>query len=134
MGWEAEYKESEIVEDHTQVLSKIWDNLMPATYPYVLEFKTKKAVEIHKVKKMGPYHMTERYIDYDCYVLIDGEPLHEIGWTSKRPITKQESTKAYGGNYFDEMRFKMVELSKYAGLGIKSSFDFGGQLIANVED
>ena len=39
MSWSEEYKESEIVEDHTRVLSKIWDNLMPTTYPYVLEFR-----------------------------------------------------------------------------------------------
>ena len=54
MSWYAQYKESEIVEDHTKGLSKIWDNLMPKTYPYVLEFNTNKAVEVHKVSKMGP--------------------------------------------------------------------------------
>ena len=46
MSWSEEYKESEIVEDHTRVLSKIWDNLMPTTYPHVLEFRTNKAVEV----------------------------------------------------------------------------------------
>jgi hypothetical protein len=33
MGWESDYKEEEIVEDHTRVLSKIWDNLMPSILP-----------------------------------------------------------------------------------------------------
>jgi hypothetical protein len=32
------------------------------------------------------------------------------------------------------MRNKMVELSKYTGLKILSSFDFGGNLDANVKD
>jgi hypothetical protein len=32
------------------------------------------------------------------------------------------------------MRVKMVELSKYAALKINSSFDFGGNLDANVKD
>ena len=45
MSWYEFYDESEIIADHTKGLSKIWDNLMPTTYPYVLEFKTKRAVE-----------------------------------------------------------------------------------------
>jgi hypothetical protein len=32
------------------------------------------------------------------------------------------------------MRNKMVELSKYAGLKIVSSFDFGGKLDAHIND
>jgi hypothetical protein len=133
MSWFAEYKESEVVEDHTKGLSKIWDNLMPTTYPYVLEFKTNKAVEVHKITKMGPYHINEKFIDYDCYVLIDDEPLIKSGWSKGETISKEDADKAYGQNYFHDMRVKMVELSKYAGLGIKSSFDFGGHLDANVK-
>jgi len=134
MSWSEEYKESEIVEDYTRVLSKIWDNLMPTTYPHVLEFKTNKAVEVYKIKKMGPYHMNERFIDYDCYVLIDKEPLVKIGWNGNGDISEKMSDKAYGELYFHDMRSKMVELSKYAGLKINSSFDFGGNLDANVKD
>ena len=134
MSWYAEYKESEIVDDHTKGLSKIWDNLMPETYPYVLEFKTNKAIEVNKINKMGPYHINEKFIDYDCYVLVDNKPLIEIGWTKGETISKEDADKAYGDNYFHDMRIKMVELSKYAGLGIKSSFDFGGHLDANVKD
>jgi len=134
MSWSAEYKESEIVADYTKVLSKIWDNLMPTTYPYVLKFRTNKAVEVNKVNKIGPYHMNERFIDYDCYVLIDDEPLEKIGWNKDETISKEDADKAYGDLYFHEMRVKMVELSKYAGLKINSSFDFGGHLDANVGD
>jgi hypothetical protein len=134
MSWNAEYKESELVADYTKVLSKIWDNLMPATYPYVLKFRTNKAVEVNKVNKIGPYHMNERFIDYDCYVLIDKEPLTKIGWNGKGDITEEMSDKAYGDLYFHDMRVKMVELSKYAGLKINSAFDFGGKLDAHVGD
>jgi len=133
MSWSEEYKESEIVKDHTKVLSKIWDNLMPTTYPHVLEFKTNKAVEVYKIKMMGPYHANERFIDYDCYVLIDKEPLVKIGWNGGT-ISEEMTYEAYGELYFNDMRSKMVELSKYAGLKIKSSFDFGGSLDANVKD
>jgi hypothetical protein len=134
MSWSKEYKETEIVEDHTKVLSKIWDNLMPKTYPYVLEFRTNKAVEVNKINKIGPYHMNERFIDYDCYVLIDGKPLEKIGWNKGETISKKDADKAYGDLYFHDMRVKMVELSKYAALKINSSFDFGGNLDANVKD
>ena len=133
MSWYSEYNESEVVEDHTKGLSKIWDNLMPATYPYVLEFRTNKAVEVHKITKMGPYHINEKFIDYDCYVLIDDEPLIKSGWNKGEVISKEDADKAYGHEYFHNMRVKMVELSKYAGLGIQSSFDFGGHLDANVK-
>lgn len=133
MSWEAEYNENEIVQDYTRVLSKIWDNLMPTTYPYVLEFKTNKAVEVHKRKRMGPYHMDERYIDYNCFVLIDDEPLKKMGWTKGKTISKEEADEAYGNLYFHDMRMHMVSLSRYAGIKF-SQFDFGGHLDANVRD
>ena len=134
MSWYEFYDESEIVADHTKSLSKIWDNLMPTTYPHVLEFKTKKAVEVKKIQKMGPYSMTERFIDYDCYVLIDKEPLVKIGWKGEIPISEPMAKAAYGEHYFHDMRNKMVELSKYTGLKILSSFDFGGKLDAHIND
>jgi hypothetical protein len=99
MSWSEEYKESEIVEDHTRVLSKIWDNLMPTTYPYVLEFRTNKAVEVYKIKRMGPYHANERFIDYDCYVLIDKEPLVKIGWDGGT-VSEEMTYEAYGNIIF----------------------------------
>lgn len=134
MSWYEEYKESEIVEDHTKGLSKIWDNLMPTTYPYVLEFNTNKAIEVNKVSKMGPYHINERFIDYDCHVVVDKEPLIKIGWDGKGEVSREMTDEAYGENYFHDMRIKLVELSKYAGLKVNSSFDFGGQLHATVKD
>ena len=134
MGWEAKYNDSEIVGNHTKGLSKIWDNLMPETYPYVLKFTTNSAVEVHKIKKMGPYHMSEKFIDYDCHVLVDRTPLDEIGWDGKSEVSREMTDEAYGERYFHDMRMTMVELSKYAGLGITSSFDFGGQLHATVKD
>lgn len=133
MSWYEFYDESEIVADHTKGLSKIWDNLMPTTYPYVLEFKTKKAVEVNKVQKMGPYSITERFIDYDCYVLIDKEPLVKIGWNGGT-ISEEMTYEAYGEHYFYNMRRHMVDLSKYAALKTNSAFDFGGSLDANVKD
>ena len=133
MSYSEKFNESDIVEDHTKVLSKIWDNLMPRTYPHVLEFTTNKAVEVLKIKKLGPYHMEGRFIHYDCHVLIDKEPLVNIGWNINDDISDEMVDKAYGKNYFYNMKIKLIELSKYAALKIHSSFDFGGELDATIK-
>ena len=133
MGWEENYSEYDVVKDHTKVLSKIWDNLMPKICPHVENFETFKAVEVHKTKRMGPYHMNEEYIDYNCAVKIDGTPLRNIGWNGKDQITKEMVDEAYGENYFYNIRMKMVEVSKYAGIKF-SNFDMGGNLTASVDD
>ncbi len=132
MGWTEDYNEYDVVKDYTKPLKKIWDNLIPQTYPYVLEFETKKALEVKVKKKMGPYSMTEHFIDYDCKVLIDSKPLIEVGWDGG-PVSKEMADKAYGEHYFHDLRSKIVELSKYAGLNF-SQFDFGGKITANAKE
>jgi hypothetical protein len=132
MGWSENYTEDEIVGDFTKPLSKIWDNLIPTLYPHVLSFKTNKVVEVKQIKKMGPYSMTERFLDYDCEVLIDNKPVVKIGWDGGE-ISKEMADKAYGENYFFNLRSKLVDLSKYAGLNF-NQFDFGGKLRASVND
>ena len=80
--------------------------------------------------------------DYDSYVVFDDSKSIEyldlngdiIGWEKGQPISKEMADEAYGENYFHYMRIKMVELSVYSGARIKSSFDFGGHLDANVKD
>lgn len=132
MSWSEEYNENEVVADYTKPLGRIWDTLMPTSYPYVLEFKTNKAVEVNKNKSFGPYSMWERFIDFDCDVVIDKKPLLDIGWENGE-ISSEMAKKAYGETYFHDLRGKMVELMKYAGLKF-SQFDFGGNLNASVKD
>jgi hypothetical protein len=132
MGWSKDYSEDEIVGDYTKPLKKIWDNLMPTTYPHILKFTTKRATEVKQKKKMGPYSMTENFIDFDCYVIIDNKPLVDFGWDGG-PISLEMAEKAYGDSYFHNMRGAMVELMRYAGIKF-SQFDFGGDLKIDVED
>lgn len=132
MSWNSEYKKEEIVADYTKPLKRIWDTLMPTSYPYVLDFETHKAVEVKQVKSIGPYSMSENFIDYDCSVTIDNQPLLDIGWDGGQ-ITDEMAKKAYGELYFLELRAKMVELMKYAGLKF-STFDAGGNLNAVAKD
>ena len=132
MGWQEKYNETDVIQDLTKPLSKIWDNLMPLSYPFVLEFKTNRVFEVEKIETMGPYHMTHNFIDYDCNVLLDNQPLKDMGWKGEK-ITIEFAKKAYGENYFFEMRNKMVSLSVYAGIKV-SQFDMGGPLHMRVED
>ena len=132
MSWSADYKKENIVKDHTKPLSKIWDNLMPTSFPYILDFKTNRASEIKIKRHIGPYSMTENFIDYDCDVVIDSTPMKKKGWDGGK-ITKEMYNEAYGELYFHELRAKMVELMKYAGLKF-SNFDAGGTLNAVTND
>jgi hypothetical protein len=132
MGWNSEYKQEEIVADYTKPLKKIWDSLMPTSYPYVLEFETHKVVEVKQVRSIGPYSMVENFIDYDCSLTIDNQPLIDLGWDGGN-ISAEMTKKAYGELYFHELRAKMTELMKYAGLKF-SSFDAGGTLNAKAKE
>lgn len=132
MGWTSEYTEKDIVSDYTKPLKKVWDNLIPLTYPHVIEFKTNRAVEVKKKKSIGPYVVWENFIDYDCDVLIDNKPLIENGWDNGE-ITKEQTDNAYGELYFHDLRVKMVELMKYVGLKF-STFDAGGEINAHTND
>lgn len=129
MGWSENYNEQDIVADYTKPLKKLWDNLIPKTYPHILEFKTNRAVEVKVRRMMGPYHMDEHFIDYNCDIKIDNQPLIDNGWNGGE-IGKELVKKSYGENYFHELRHRMTQLMKYAGLNF-SQFDSGGKF--NIE-
>lgn len=132
MGWSGDYKENEIMADYTKSLRKIWDNLLPETYPYVIDFKTNKVVEVKQDKYIGPYSHNEHFIHYDCDLKLDNTPLIDAGWDGGE-ITSKLVKMAYGENYFDDLRYKLRELSKYAGLSF-SNFDMGGNINTRVDE
>jgi len=76
--------------------------------------------------------MVENFIDYDCSLTIDNQPLIDLGWDGGN-ISAEMTKKAYGELYFHELRAKMTELMKYAGLKF-SSFDAGGTLNAKAKE
>ncbi len=41
--------------------------------------------------------MTENFIDFDCYVIIDNKPLVEMGWDGG-PVSLEMAEKAYGSS------------------------------------
>ena len=128
-----DFKEEDVVADHTKVLSKLWDTMMPSTYPYVLEFKTNYVKEIYTTHKIGPYHRGDRFLDFDVNVIMDSKPLFDNGWNGEDEITTEMADKAYGFNYFSNMRAAMSKLMVYVGLNI-SITSVDGNIDANVKD
>lgn len=116
MSRHTEYKEEDVVADHTRILSKLWDTAMPSTYPHVLKFKTNMVKEVHTTRRIGPYRSSEKFLDFDVNVLMDSKPLYDIGWNGEDEITDEMSEKAYGPNYFSGMRTEMSKLMLYVGL------------------
>jgi hypothetical protein len=128
-----DFKEEDVVADHTKVLSKLWDTMMPSTYPYVLKFKTNMAKEVHTTHKIGPYSRSERFLDFDVNVIMDAKPLYDIGWNGEDEITTEMADNAYGFNYFSNMRGTMSKLMPYVGLKF-SITSIDGNIDANVDN
>ena len=125
------WDDDDIVIDRTDSVKKIWDSVM-STFPNIINFDTKGVKEIKHVKRMGPYHMDEHDIKYDVSVFLDRKPLIDIGWNGKDEISGEMIKKAYGNDYFDDMRQRMHELLKYVGISGFSQFDFEGDIICSV--
>ena len=121
------------VIDQTKRVKKIWDTIMPETYPYIKKFDTEGVKEVEHIQRMGPYHMTERKIKFKVEVTLDSKPLKEIGWSENEEISNEMITKAYGKDYFYEMRNSMRRLLSYVGLDKYSNFDFVGDIGGSVE-
>jgi hypothetical protein len=128
-----DFKEEDVVADHTKIISKLWDTLMPSTYPYVLEFKTNYAKEVYTTHKIGPYRRGDRFLDFDVNVIMDSKPLFDNGWNGEDEITTGMADKAYGFNYFSNMRGTMSKLLTYVGLSF-SITSIDGNIDANVKD
>ena len=121
------------VIDQTKRVKKIWDTIMPETYPHIKKFDTEGVKEVEHIQRMGPYHMTERKIKFKVKVTLDSKPLKEIGWSENEEISNEMITKAYGKDYFYEMRNSMRRLLSYVGLDKYSNFDFVGDIGGSVE-
>ena len=121
-----------VVKDHTKKVKKLWDGIM-TEYPWVNYFDTQAVSEVTWVQKMGPYEMVHHKILYKIKVLIDKKPLFDVGYKIGEQITKELWQKAYGSDYFDNMRHRMRELLKFAGFGRVSNFDFDGDIDAQLD-
>ena len=128
------WNDDDEVIDQTNKVKKIWDLVMPQTYPYIIRFKTIGVKEVTHTKRMGPYSFTEHKIKFLAHVLMDSTPLVNAGWDGESKIDDKLLMKAYGKEYFSKMREEMRSMLKYIGLGKFSNFDFGGHIQGTVNE
>ena len=128
------WTDKDIIVDHTKKVKKLWDLVIPETEKYIEKFTTNGVKWVEHRKLMGPYSMTEKHLKYDVDVVIDLEPLRNIGWDGEELITNEMFNKAYGKDFDYNLRNRMREILGYVGLGHVGSFDFKGDINYNGND
>ena len=134
MDKEYTWTDKDIVIDHTKKVKKLWDLVIPETEKYIEKFTTNGVKWVEHKKLMGPYSMTEKHLKYDVDVVIDLEPLRNIGWDGEELITNEMFDKAYGKDFDYNLRNRMREILGYVGLGHIGRFDFKGDINYNGND
>ena len=128
------WTDKDIIVDHTKKVKKLWDLVIPETEKYIEKFTTNGVKWVEHKKLMGPYSMTEKHLKYDVDVVIDLEPLRNIGWDGEELITNEMFDKSYGKDFDYNLRNRMREILGYVGLGHVGSFDFKGDINYNGND
>ena len=122
------WTDKDIIVDHTKKVKKLWDLVIPETEKYIEKFTTNGVKWVEHRKLMGPYSMTEKHLKYDVDVVMDLEPLRNIGWDGEELITDEVFDKAYGKDFDYNLRSRMREILGYVGLSSIGSFDFKGDI------
>ena len=128
------WTDKDTVVDHTKEVKRLWDLVIPETEKYIEKFTTNGVKWVEHKKLMGPYSMTEKHLKYDVDVVIDLEPLRNIGWDGEELITNEMFDKSYGKDFDYNLRNRMREILGYVGLGHVGSFDFKGDINYNGND
>ena len=129
------WNDEDQVVDETRKVKKIWDNVIPEMYPYVLKFETFGVAWVTHIKQMGPYTLTEKDLKFKAVATISVQPLKDIGFRKEDgPLNYKKFKEAYGEEYDYELRNLMRDLLKHVNIDV-SHFDFEGDLSYNlVED
>jgi len=122
------WTDKDTVIDHTKEVKRLWDLVIPETENYVKKFRTNGVKWVEHRKGFGPYHITEKHLKYDVDVVMDLEPLRNIGWDGEELITDEVFDKAYGKDFDYNLRNRMREILGYVGLSNIGSFDFKGDI------
>lgn len=114
------------VVDYTQPMKKLWDNLMLSSFPKIKSFTTLGAMWVEHKKTLGiKYHMWEEDLKFSVEIVFNGDYLKELGWDGISKVDPELFYKVYGKEIFTEIRQRMIEIAKYAGIKI-SQFDLEG--------
>lgn len=119
------WTDEDTVVDYTKPLKKLWDKLIPSSFPEITSFTTEGAKWVEHKKVLGPYHAWEEDLKFLVEIVLNQDPLIKLGWNGKDTISKELFNKAYGENFFYNVRQRMVEVAKHVGLNL-SQFDLEG--------
>lgn len=114
------YSGEDIHTDYTDKLKKVWDNVIPKTFPNILEFDTKSAIWVEHKKTMGPYHIWEETMFAKVSLILSDKPFYKNGWDGKTTLTQEDFNKVYTKEFFMSLRERMYQLSKYLGLNLNN--------------
>ena len=128
MEKEYSWTDKDTVVDHTKHVKKAWDMVIPETEKYIQKFTTNGVKWVEHRKNIGPYHITEKHLKFDVDVVMDLEPLRQMGWDGEELITAEMFDEAYGKDFDYNLRNRMREILGYVGLGHVGSFDFKGDI------
>lgn len=121
-----DYSGEDITTDYTDALKKIWDSKIPKSSKSIISFDTIKAIFNEHKKYTGPYHLWEDKLFFRANAKLPIGPLKKIGFSENTEITVETFKNAYG-DIDQEIREKMIILSRYVGLNL-SQFDLKGQI------
>lgn len=134
MEKEYSWTDKDTVVDHTKMVKKAWDTVIPETEKYIKKFTTNGVKWVEHRKNIGPYHITEKHLKFDVDVVLDLEPVRKIGWDGEEIISVEMFEEAYGKDFDYKLRNRMREILGYVGLGHVGSFDFKGDINYDGDD
>jgi len=121
--------------DITQLVKKVWDEVIPQSYPFVEKFDTIKCSDVRKTEVLGgQFYMTKNFINYHVKVYINTKPLKDAGWKPDEKISEQLWKDVYGEDYFNNLKGEMVDLLGFVGVRKPDNFEFIGEIEAFTID
>lgn len=120
------------VEDYTEPMKKLWDNLVSPSFPQIKSFETVGVKWVEHIKYVGPYHMKEQDLKFLVKIVLNQSFLDNTGWKEGDKITQETFNLAYGEGFFYKVRLRMLELAKFVGLNL-SQFELEGDFDVTAE-
>lgn len=122
------WSEDDKVVDVTKKVKKLWDEIIPEIFNYVLKFDTEGVKWVDHTERLGPYQLTRKKLKFSVNATISIKPLMDTGWTEEDgQITLEKFKEAYGEDYDYNLRSLMREILPHVAINV-SHFDFEGDL------
>jgi hypothetical protein len=133
MGNEKQYiwTDKDLVEDYTEPIKKLWDNLVPPSFPQIKSFETLGVKWVEHKETMGPYYRFEQNLKFLVKLELHISFLNDAGWKNGEKVSQKTFDTAYGENFLYNVRGRMLSLVKFVGMNL-SQFDLEGDFNINA--